>query len=511
LRLTRHVKLGFDYLLKSFRPYEWRAYIFFTLLGFLYPTPRPRITPDNLFRLIISTSCYLSLSYWINNAYDVKSDLINPQLRSRNIFIEKSISRIMLKLVALTLLIAGFSMTIHNSISQINYLSMSLLAILYSTPPVRLKEKPPLDLISHALFFGSQLFLHGYFISHVKIKAEITQLIILVSLYSIILQLRNHIEDYFADSAAGYKTTATVLGLEKSNLLLNVLILTFLLKCILTIVDTAIYTFLLITSTLMMLQINSGMTRYRKIDALAILTLLLSTFKKYLNDLLNSIPLEMLVKAQFDLSNVIDFFKTLGLIGVFLASFIGNATPYVGLPYLLVVIEYSALVKLSFNEIIAVTLIGGLGSAAGKMVILFMGHALNRFLSEETRRNVQRFSKLFEKSLFTAIFIFAALPLPDDILYVPISISKYNPYKFFTAVFLGKTIIVGATAMIGRGISIALGENPLFAGLTSIILSILILVLIVKLDWERIIMKVNEVGWLDMMVELMKNPGEYLK
>lgn len=497
--MGEYVKLNFNHLLKAFRPHEWRVYIFFTLVGFLYSTPEIKVTLDNSIRLIISTTCYLSLSYWINNAYDVEGDLLNPQLRDYNIFIEKHISRKKVGIIALSLFLTGLYTASHNLASQINYLTMSILATLYSTPPIRLKERPPLDLISHSFFFGNQLFIHGYLMSHIEIDVRAVQVILLISLYSTILQLRNHMEDYHADLTAGYKTTATKIGPARSSYLMNTLTLTLLFINTATIMNTTVFIVPIIILTLIMLQAENNLVSYEKIDAITISILLLSTLKGHLNTL------------QLNLKDIIDYFKTLGLIGIFLASLIGNTTPYAGLPYLLVIIEYSALVKLSFNEIIIVTLLGGLGSATGKMIIMLMGYALSTLLPEKARTKIRKFSKIFEKSLFTAIFLFAALPLPDDILYVPISISKYNPYKFFTAVFLGKIVIVGATVMIGRGLGIATGENPLLAGLASVILSVLILVLIIKLDWEKIALEASDIGWLKAMLELLRKPSEYLK
>lgn len=509
--LRKSIKQKFNCILKLFRPHEWRVYIFFTLIGFLYSAPETKVTPINLARLIISTTCYLSLSYWINNAYDIESDILNPQLKGYNIFIEKTMDRKAVWIIAISLFTMGLYTASHSLTSQINYLTMSILSILYSTPPIRLKEKPPLDLISHAFFFGNQLFLHGYLMSHTEININIIQIIILISIYSITLQLRNHIEDYNADLKAGYKTTATRMGIKKSFFLMNILTLTLLTINMVIMMNVATLIIPAIILTLTILQVEGNILGKRRIDVITAFTILLLTFKNHLNENYNLNSLQIVNSLQSNLNDIIDYFKTLGLIGVFLASFIGNATPYAGLPYLLVVIEYSSIAKLSASEIITVTLLGGLGSAIGKMIIMLMGYALNTLLSEEVKIKIQKFSRIFERSLFTAIFLFAALPLPDDILYVPLSISKYNPYKFFIAVFLGKTIIVGATVIIGRGLGIATGENPILAGIISIILSITLLILIIKLNWEKIALKANDIGWLKIMIELLRNPSEYLK
>ncbi len=389
----------------------------------------------------------------------------------------------------------------------LNYILMTILAIIYSAPPFRLKEKPPLDLISHAFFFGCQLFLHGYFTLNMNFNwsLEIVKILFLISIYSLILQLRNHIEDYHYDLKANYKTIAIKLGLSKSLKLLFILTLIFFIYSIIIIsqINLLYVTPILISTLITLIAKYNIMSFCRLIDLIAIFTISLTSLEKFF---INS----MLITNNM-ISNWISIFRSLGLLGIFLSSFIGNATPYAGLPYLLVVIEYASIINPSIWELFLISFLGGFGSALGKIVIWLLGRAMNTLLSDEAKRNLNRFSKLFERSLFTAIFLFAALPLPDDLLYVPISISKYDPIKFFIAVFLGKIIIVGFTAFIGKSISIIFSGNPLIAGLTSLLISIIILITIIKIDWEKVALNADKKGWINTLIELIRMPSKFLK
>ncbi len=115
-------------------------------------------------------------------------------------------------------------------------------------------------------------------------------------------------------------------------------------------------------------------------------------------------------------------------------------------------------------------------------------------LKEDTRRNMELFVKIAGKGLFLAIFIFAALPLPDDILYVPVGISGYNVIKFFIALVLGKTIITGAAVFFGRSLGTLFEESagiPWYISIPVLLLiTILLTYIVAKINW----IEVAEIG-----------------
>jgi membrane protein DedA with SNARE-associated domain len=100
-----------------------------------------------------------------------------------------------------------------------------------------------------------------------------------------------------------------------------------------------------------------------------------------------------------------------------------------------------------------------------------------------------------------AAFIAALLPVPDDLVYIPLGIAKYSVKKFVLFTFFGKLlyglIIVWGAVILGRPVmeQILLFSNAnnqftviLIAGLT-IGLLILILFFTFKVDWTKIIGK----------------------
>lgn len=86
-----------------------------------------------------------------------------------------------------------------------------LLAHLYSWRFVRLKARPLVDIISHALMLSTLLYLAAFFIYESDVS-QLWMLIVVTFTASANGQLYNQVRDYEADQAAGLNNTANVLG-----------------------------------------------------------------------------------------------------------------------------------------------------------------------------------------------------------------------------------------------------------------------------------------------------------
>jgi len=204
----------------------------------------------------------------------------------------------------------------------------------------------------------------------------------------------------------------------------------------------------------------------------------------------------------------------LGPIGIFLASLLGNAVPYATVPYLVIIIQYFAAIKHTFLDIIAVTILGGLGATVGKVIVYSIGRAARCALSKETKENLKLFTKLMGKSVFIAIFLFAALPLPDDVLYVPLGVSGYSLIKFFIACFLGKIIITFLAAMLGAiwAQVMELSKVPIWISLPSaLIVTIVVTYIITAIDWVKVLESVEAQGWLKFIIQAIRSPKLYVR
>ena len=188
-----------------------------------------------------------------------------------------------------------------------------------------------------------------------------------------------------------------------------------------------------------------------------------------------------------------EFWRAYGTLGIFIISFLGNCIPYSTIPYFAFIIVYASSLRTLFDQIL-VAVAGGLGAALGKVVVYYIGRGVRKVLSDETKRRIKVFTDIAGKNIFLAVFLFAALPLPDDVLYVPIGISGYSIIKFFIALLLGKIIITSMGvffgSLIGMYVEASMGYPWYVTVPILLIVTILLSYIIIKIDW----IKVAEIG-----------------
>src|SRR6266481_4424461 len=148
---------------------------------------------------------------------------------------------------------------------------------------------------------------------------------------------------------------------------------------------------------------------------------------------------------------------------VFLVSIIGNMIPFFPVPYLLFVITIASGVPgLGLFQIAAVSALGA------------------------------SIRKLVGGSSFLLALVFAALPLPDDIVFVPLGIIKYSPVKTFIALYSGKfvlTILITYAARSSQGGLEDLLGGGLYVSILSAVIVVLVAILLMRVDWEEVLVE----------------------
>jgi len=164
-------------------------------------------------------------------------------------------------------------------------------------------------------------------------------------------------------------------------------------------------------------------------------------------------------------------------------SLFGNIVPFLPVPYLVAIFPLA----LYLNPIL-VALGVGVGATLGKCVSYLIGRGGFSLLGESRKKELQCLSSLLGKYGVIAVYIFAAFPLPDDIVVIPFGLMKYNFPKFLLALFLGKLtlgVIVAYASVFGWGILSWLvgGDNILLITAASIALMLLMIFVIFRIDW----------------------------
>lgn len=207
-------------------------------------------------------------------------------------------------------------------------------------------------------------------------------------------------------------------------------------------------------------------------------------------------------------------------IGVFALSFISNSVPFVGVPYLVAVASYIAWEAARFGvpAEVALVLTSALGSTLGKLVVYSIASGFRVRLSNETKENLKYFAGYSRRMALPLIMLFAATPLPDDLLYVPLGIARYPLVYYFPGIFIGKTLMVVTATMYFRAIYGYLGEeallNPSVAA-SVVAVTIYITAVIMKMDWKKVVEVYTEEGVLPsikmVFLEFFRTGGRLIK
>jgi len=197
-----------------------------------------------------------------------------------------------------------------------------------------------------------------------------------------------------------------------------------------------------------------------------------------------------------------------GYLGLFVVSVLGNLIPFIPIPYLAVVFMYSAV--LSYDPLLT-GVVSGLGGAAGKLMVYLTGRGASRLIASVvgSEERLEALKKLLGAYGALAAFLFAATPSPDDVVIVVLGMIKYDPYKFLLAVVLGKIVISLIVAYGGWAVSEVFSPMGLWITLiASIALLALATILIIAIDWVRVLEVVSREGWRGVWREFKATRGE---
>jgi len=201
-------------VVKVSRPRSWRAYLWMGVLGYIDGVRN--LFFDLLF--VYALISYLATAFAVNNLFDLKSDSLNKS--KNNPLVSGCCKKIHVYAVLVNQIAALLLLFLLKREVFLVYLALCLLSIVYSTPPLRLKGRPLLDVFSHTFFFGALLYLYGFLYVESTLLSDCWYKIALIMLYSAFLQLRNLRDDVKYDMAAGDRTSFVVFP-RASNIVLN--------------------------------------------------------------------------------------------------------------------------------------------------------------------------------------------------------------------------------------------------------------------------------------------------
>lgn len=182
-----------------------------------------------------------------------------------------------------------------------------------------------------------------------------------------------------------------------------------------------------------------------------------------------------------------------GYFGIFLISFIGAVSIFFPIPYTVVIFALG-----NIFEPLWIAVAAGLGSALGEFSGYLLGFGGRTAISGKYEGKMEFLAKVFKKFGSVVIFLFALTPLPDDLLFIPLGVMRYDIKRAIIPAFAGKFCMNLIVAYSGR-FAIQIIEDlfgvesswisALIGMILAVALLIIVFVVMFKVDWEKYLEK----------------------
>ena len=195
-----------------------------------------------------------------------------------------------------------------------------------------------------------------------------------------------------------------------------------------------------------------------------------------------------------DLWELFPFTPEVGYLGLTIVSFFGSLIPFVPIPSFVLVATMAVGEQFDIHLLV---LIAALTSTAAKQIIFYVSYGGRKIISDKTKKRMKPFQKLVKRYGGSAAFVAAATPIPDDLVYIPLGLAKYNPKRFFVATLLGKFVLYYVIVLISHYMGLSLLEPvlreindplPVYIGIIALgIAMTVVVILLLRLNWEKIL------------------------
>ena len=200
------------------------------------------------------------------------------------------------------------------------------------------------------------------------------------------------------------------------------------------------------------------------------------------------------IDRHVDLWELFPFTPEVGYLGLTIVSFFGSLIPFVPIPSFILVATMAAGEQFDIHVLV---LIAALTSTAAKQIIFYVSYGGRKIISEKTKKRMLPFQKLVKRYGGSAAFVAAATPIPDDLVYIPLGLAKYNPKRFFVATLSGKIVLFYVIVLISHYTGLSLLEPilqgiddplPVYIGIIALgIAMTIVVILLLRLNWEKIL------------------------
>ncbi|MHA7646988.1 VTT domain-containing protein [Nitrosopumilus sp. S4] len=197
-----------------------------------------------------------------------------------------------------------------------------------------------------------------------------------------------------------------------------------------------------------------------------------------------------------DFVDLFPFAPEVGYLSLSLVNFFGSLVPFVPLPGFLLLATMAVGDQFDLHVL---ALLSAITATVAKQIIFYVSYGGRKIINEKTRKRMRPFERLVKRYGAGAAFFAAATPIPDDLVYVPLGLAKYNPKRFFIATLTGKIVLSYVIVFVSHYLGLSLVEpfiediddaTPIYVGIIIFgVMMTAVIVLLLRLDWQRILGK----------------------
>jgi len=174
-----------------------------------------------------------------------------------------------------------------------------------------------------------------------------------------------------------------------------------------------------------------------------------------------------------------------GYLGAFAVSVLGNLTILIPVPSALVVYAFGSVLDPLFLGIVS-----GIGATVGEFSAYLVGRGGRMALKGNQLERLESVRKIVGKYGAIVVFLFALLPLPDDLLLVPLGVMGYDWRKILVSMLAGKTMMCLVVAYAGAlsfgWVKDLFGESGVLGAALSAVALAVIVIALLWIDWEKV-------------------------
>lgn len=197
-----------------------------------------------------------------------------------------------------------------------------------------------------------------------------------------------------------------------------------------------------------------------------------------------------------DFVDLFPFAPDVGYSLLALVNFFGSLIPFVPLPGFLLLATMSVGDQYDLHVL---AIMSAVTATVAKQIIFYVSYGGRKIIKEKTRKRMRPFERLIKRYGAGAAFFAAATPIPDDLVYVPLGLAKYDPKRFFIATLTGKIVLSYSIVFISHHLGLSLVEpfleniddaTPVYIGIIVFaVMMTTVIILLLRLDWAKILGK----------------------